>query len=72
VILTGIVIQIVFSWALRCFPPIQKILSTAPVAKEIHFLAGFGILLIFGMEKITVMIFQSRDAMHHVSTGINV
>ncbi len=54
----------------------QKILSTAPVAKEIHFLAGFGILLIFGMDymrkKITVRIFQSRDAMHRVSTGINV
>jgi sodium/potassium-transporting ATPase subunit alpha len=63
-ILTGIVIQIVFSWAVLYFPPMQKILRTAPVAKEIYFLAWFGILLIFGMDylrkKITVRIFQNR------------
>jgi sodium/potassium-transporting ATPase subunit alpha len=61
----GIVIQIVFSWAVLYFPPIQKILRTGPVAKEIYFLAWFGILLIFGMDylrkKIAVRISKNRN-----------
>jgi sodium/potassium-transporting ATPase subunit alpha len=61
----GIVIQIVFSWAVLYFPPMQKILRTGPVAKEIYFLAWFGILLIFGMDylrkKITVRISKRRN-----------
>ena len=61
----GVVIQIVFSWAVLYFPPMQKILRTGPVAKEIYFLAWFGILLIFGMnylrKKITVRIFKRRN-----------
>ncbi|MGW8303068.1 MAG: cation-translocating P-type ATPase [Desulfobacterales bacterium] len=46
----GIVVQIVFSWAVLYFPPMQRIMRTGPVAKEIYFLAWFGILLIFGMD----------------------
>jgi len=46
----GIAIQIAFSWAVLYFPPVQKILRTGPVDKEIYFLAWFGILLIFGMD----------------------
>ena len=61
----GIVIQIVFSWAVLYFPPMQKILRTGPVTKEIYFLAWFGILLIFGMDylrkKITVRIFKPHN-----------
>ncbi len=58
----GIAIQIVFSWAVLYFPPVQKILRTGPVDREIYFLAWFGILLIFGMDwlrkKISARIFS--------------
>lgn len=48
--LLGIVIQVVFSWATLYFPPLQKILNTGPVPLNIYFLAWFGIILIFGSD----------------------
>ncbi|MBW1941055.1 MAG: hypothetical protein JRI28_06760 [Deltaproteobacteria bacterium] len=48
------------------FQPMQKILSTAPVAKEIYFPVWFGILFIFGMDylrkKILTVIFLNFQA----------
>jgi len=49
-LLAGILIQIVFSWAALYFPPLQRVLSTGPVAPEIYGLAWLGIVLIFGID----------------------
>ena len=48
--LLGIAVQIVFSWALLYFPPVQKVLSTGPVAGGIYLLAWLGIPIIFGLD----------------------
>jgi len=49
-IVLGIAIQIAFSWAVLYFPPVQKVLRTGPVDKEVYLFAWFGILLIFGID----------------------
>jgi len=49
-ILGGIVIQVVFSWATLYFAPVQKILNTGPVPLSVYFLAWFGMVLIFGVD----------------------
>jgi sodium/potassium-transporting ATPase subunit alpha len=49
-LILGIIIQIVFSWALLYFPPVQKVLATGPVAPGIYLLAWLGIPLIFGLD----------------------
>jgi len=49
-LLLGILIQIVFSWALLYVAPVQKVLATGPVAPEIYLLAWLGIPLIFGFD----------------------
>ncbi|MBU1163906.1 MAG: cation transporting ATPase C-terminal domain-containing protein, partial [Proteobacteria bacterium] len=54
----GIIIQIVFSWAVLYFPPAQKVLTTGPVSIEIYFLAWLGIPLIFGLDFIRKKVAQ--------------
>ncbi|MCJ7615036.1 MAG: cation transporting ATPase C-terminal domain-containing protein, partial [Desulfobacterales bacterium] len=54
----GIIIQVVFSWAVLYFPPAQKVLATGPVSMEIYFLAWFGIPLIFGLDYIRKKVAQ--------------
>ncbi len=49
-LLLGIIIQVVFSWGLLYFSPLQKILGTAPVAWPIYLLAWLGIPLIFCVD----------------------
>jgi len=51
-ILLGIVIQVVFSWATLYFPPLQKVLNTGPVPVPVYLMAWFGVLLIFGSDYI--------------------
>ncbi len=48
--LAGIAIQIVFSWGVLYFPPLQTVLGTAPVSPGIYLLAWLGIPLIFGCD----------------------
>ncbi len=48
--LLGIIIQLVFSWAVLYFPPVSHVLGAGPVAVKVYFLACFGILLIFGTD----------------------
>jgi len=48
--LLGIVVQLVFSWAVLYFPPVSRVLGTGPVAGRVYFLACSGILLIFGTD----------------------
>jgi sodium/potassium-transporting ATPase subunit alpha len=49
-LLAGILIQVVFSWALLYTKPLQKVLGTGPVAPGIYLLAWLGIPLIFGCD----------------------
>ncbi len=49
-LLAGIVIQVVFSWATLYWPPMNTILGTQPVAVSIYLLAWLGIPLIFGAD----------------------
>jgi len=49
-LLAGILIQIVFSWALLYTRPLQKVLGTGPVSWQIYLLAWLGIPLIFGLD----------------------
>jgi len=49
-LLLGILIQVVFSWATLYSAPIQKILNTGPVPLPVYFLAWLGIIIIFGAD----------------------
>jgi len=46
----GIMIQVIFSWALLYFPPLAKVLGTGPVSPLIYLAAWLGIPLIFGCD----------------------
>jgi sodium/potassium-transporting ATPase subunit alpha len=46
----GILIQIVFSWAVLYFPPAKKVLATGSVSGEVYFIAWLGVPLIFGLD----------------------
>ncbi|MBU0476318.1 MAG: cation transporting ATPase C-terminal domain-containing protein, partial [Bacteroidetes bacterium] len=59
--LLGIAIQVVFSWATLYFPPLQKILNTGPVPLSIYFLAWFGIILIFGSDYLRKRYLENRE-----------
>jgi len=58
-ILLGISIQIVFSWATLYYPPVQKIMHTGPVSLGVYALAWLGILLIFGIDYLRKLCFLS-------------
>jgi len=47
---TGILVQIVFSWAALYWPPLQRILATGPVSAEVYGLAFLGVPLIYGSD----------------------
>jgi sodium/potassium-transporting ATPase subunit alpha len=49
-ILIGITIQVVFSWAVLYWPPMQKVMGTGPVSLPVYGLAWGGILLIYGAD----------------------
>lgn len=49
-LLVGIVIQIVFSWAVLYLPPVQQVLGTGPVSWQIYLIGWLGIPLIFGTD----------------------
>jgi sodium/potassium-transporting ATPase subunit alpha len=46
----GIIIQVVFSWAVLYFPPLQVVLQTGPVDLHVYLLAWLGVPLIFGFD----------------------
>lgn len=58
----GIIIQVVFSWATLYFPPLQRVLSTGPVPIPIYFLAWFGIVLIFGADYLRKRLMLARES----------
>ena len=48
--IAGIMIQVIFSWALLYLPSLQKVLGTGPVDWHIYLAAWLGIPLIFGAD----------------------
>jgi sodium/potassium-transporting ATPase subunit alpha len=46
----GILIQVIFSWALLYLPPVQQVLGTGPVSVPVYLTAWLGIPLIFGAD----------------------
>jgi sodium/potassium-transporting ATPase subunit alpha len=59
-ILLGISVQIVFSWATLYFPPVQKVLHTGPVSSGVYALAWLGIPLIFGIDYLRKCFLKER------------
>jgi sodium/potassium-transporting ATPase subunit alpha len=49
-ILSGVGVEIAFSWAILYFPPFQKFLGTGAVAWQIYALAWLGIPLLFFLD----------------------
>ncbi|MHB8810356.1 MAG: cation-translocating P-type ATPase [Desulfobulbaceae bacterium] len=49
-IMIGITVQVVFSWAVLYWPPVQKIMGTGPVSLQIYGLAWLGIVLVYGAD----------------------
>ncbi len=60
-IVLGIIIQVLFSWATLYFPPLQKVLNTGPVPLSVYFLAWFGIVLIFGVDYLRKKLLLNRE-----------
>ncbi len=48
--IAGIIIQVVFSWALLYLPPLQQVLGTGPVAWPVYLAAWCGVPMIFGAD----------------------
>jgi sodium/potassium-transporting ATPase subunit alpha len=49
-ILSGVAVEVAFSWAILYFPPFQRFLGTGPVAWQIYALAWLGIPLLFFLD----------------------
>jgi len=50
ILLLGVATEILFSWAILYFPPVQQILQTGPVDWPIYAAAWLGIPLLFGID----------------------
>lgn len=61
-IIAGILIQIVFSWAVLYFPPVQTVLGTGPVSPTVFFVAWLGIPVLFGLDYLRKRIWLRRTA----------
>jgi len=66
-ILAGISIQVVFSWAVLYSPPVQKIMGTGPVPLQLYGLAWLGILVIFGADYLRKRIVAHRQRKNHAA-----
>lgn len=49
-LVSGIVFEIVFSWAILYFPPVSAVLGTGPVNPTIYAVAWLGPFLIYGLD----------------------
>ncbi|MHB1349325.1 MAG: cation-translocating P-type ATPase [Desulfobulbaceae bacterium] len=67
-ILIGICIQVVFSWAILYWPPIQEVMGTGPVPLSIYGLAWCGVVLLFGADYLRKRI-SGKTAERPVSTS---
>ncbi|WP_163337521.1 cation-transporting P-type ATPase [Desulfopila sp. IMCC35008] len=64
-ILLGISVQIIFSWATLYFPPVQKVLHTGPVSFRFYALAWVGIPLIFSIDYLRKYLAYERGEKNH-------
>jgi sodium/potassium-transporting ATPase subunit alpha len=66
----AILIQVIFSWGVLYWTPLNLILSTAPVDHDIYFLSWFGVLLIFGSDYIRKkIVFHIRSTKNDARAG---
>ena len=49
-LLLGIAVEILFSWAILYFPPLRQLLGTGPVGLQVWLLSWLGIPLLFGLD----------------------
>jgi sodium/potassium-transporting ATPase subunit alpha len=49
-IVAGVTLEILFSWALLYWPPLQKVLGTGPLPLHVYALAWLGPVLIFAVD----------------------
>jgi sodium/potassium-transporting ATPase subunit alpha len=59
-IFAGILIQIILSWAILYWPPLQRALNTGPVEPVVYSLAWLGIVLIFGVDYLRKCLVNQR------------
>ena len=59
-LLLGILVQIIFSWATLYYPPVQEVLHTGPVSTGVYALAWLGIPLIFGIDYLRKCFLQEK------------
>jgi sodium/potassium-transporting ATPase subunit alpha len=62
-ILLGIAAEIVMSWAILYFPPLQKFLGTGAVDLRLYALAWLGIPLIFSLDWVRKRVLRSSGAL---------
>ncbi len=58
----GILVQMIVSWALLYFPPLSAILGTGPVSPAVYLAAWLGIPLIFGCDYLRKRRLQKRPS----------
>ena len=61
-IVTGIVLEVFFSWAVLYLEPVGRVLGTGPVDVQVYLIAWLGIPLIFGLDYLRKQIARSRLA----------
>jgi len=69
--LLGIALEIVFSWAILYFPPVHAILGTGPVSRRFYALAWAGIPLIFGLDLIRKRVSRVTFTKHRPTESMN-
>ena len=60
-VLAGILLQIVFSWAILYWPPLARALNTGPVAPEVYGLAWLGIAFLFTLDYLLKKLLHRRQ-----------
>ncbi len=59
-LLVGVAVEIVFSWAILYYAPVQELLRTGPVAWHFYALAWLGIPLLFLLDYIRKLVLAKR------------
>ena len=67
--LLGVGLEVLFSWAILYFPPVQDLLGTGPVSSAVYAIAWLGILLVFGLDVLRKRILSVHD---HLARNGNV
>jgi sodium/potassium-transporting ATPase subunit alpha len=60
-VLLGVALEVLFSWAILYFPPVQELLSTGPVSGGVYACAWLGIPLVFGLDLLRKRMLSNHD-----------